>query len=393
VNSDAFALQALRVIEAAGLSRSMRRVDSSQQVEILLDGQRVLNFSSNNCLGLATHPALAAAATAAIQRYGLGSGASRLISGTMGPHLALEAELATWLGRERALLFPSGFQANTGVIPALAGPDTVILSDALNHASLIDGMRLSRAERRIFPHNDVDALAALLRQIQPSTPVLVVTESLFSMAGDRARLLEIAALKRLRPFLLYVDEAHALGACGPEGRGLVAEAGVNGSVDLLLGTLGKAFGVSGAFVSGSAPVMDLLVNRARSFIYTTAPMPLLAQSARRALRLVCEGEALRDTLRRNQQIFRSLVSASLTEPAAGRDHIVPVPCGSPERAMAACAALLERGIFCQALRPPTVPRRASCLRFSLSAEHTDAQLQQAAAALHQALQRGAHLGP
>ena len=380
-----FAADALAEIAAAGLLRSTRRVDTPQGAEILLDGQRVVNFSSNNSLDLAAHPALALAAKRAIDDYGVGSGASRLISGTVAPHVQLEAELADFLGREQALLFSSGFQANTGVIPVLAGPGSVILSDALNHASIIDGIRLSRAQRRIYPHNDIAALAEMLHAIPDATPVLVVTESLFSMAGDRGRLAEIVALRERRPFVLYVDEAHALGATGPGGRGLVAQAGVEGSVDLLLGTLGKAFGVSGAFVAGSAPLIELILNRARSFIYTTAPLPAAAAAAHAALGLVRDGDTLRDRLAGNQRVFRDRLAGFLPSPPAGCDHIVPVPCPGPERVVAACAALLERGIYCQAMRPPTVPPGSSCLRFCLSAGHSLAQLERAAVALEHTL--------
>ncbi len=372
----------LERLSAAGLRRRLRRVSSSQGAEILLDGRQVLNFSSNDSLGLAAHPSLRAASKDAIDRFGVGSGSSRLIVGNMEPHEQLERGLADFLGRERALLFPSGFQANAGCIPVLADADTVILSDELNHASLIDGMRLSRAQRVVFPHNDVAALRRLLLELPRSTPALVVTESLFSMAGDRARLAEVAALKRERPFLLWVDEAHAMGALGPGGRGLAAELGCLEDVDLLLGTLGKAFGVSGAFVAAKAPFIDLLVNRARSFIYTTGPMPAAAAAAAAALQLVRQGDTPRARLAHNTRYFRDLLAEFLSPPA-GCDHVVPVPCPGPVRVMRACELLLERGIYCQGLRPPTVPRGSCCLRFSLTALHTDSQLERAARAMRE----------
>ncbi len=382
----------LDAIRARGLYRALRCVSSPQQAVFVLDGRRVVNFSGNNTLGLANDRAVRAAMKDAVERWGVGSGASRLISGNMTPHEQFEQEAAAFVESEGALFFPSGYQANTGVIPVLADEETVIVSDELNHASLIDGMRLSRAETRIYPHNDVDALEETLRAIRLSRRVLVVTESLFSMEGDRAPLNAIAALKKIRPFLFYVDEAHALGAMGPSGRGLAAAEGCSREVDVLLGTLGKAFGVSGAFVAAGGPIIDLLKNRCRSFIYTTAPMPAVAAAASAALRLVREGDDLRETLRRNVARFRQLagrVSAgALPQNVAalpGEDHIVPIVCPGAERVMAVCGALLDKGIYCLGIRPPTVPAGRCRLRFSISAAHSAEDLEKAAEALDEVL--------
>lgn len=372
-------------LRAKGLFRSMRNISTPQEVEIELEGRRVINFSGNNSLGLATDPSLVEAARAGLDRYGLGSGASRLISGNMDPHERLEKELAAFTRRERALYFPSGYQANTGAIPALTTDKFVILSDELNHASLIDGIRLSRAERCIYAHNNVDALARALEEVPREKPVLVVTEALFSMAGDRAPLAEIAALKKKRPFLLYVDEAHSIGAIGPEGRGGVAEARCNDAVDILLGTLGKAFGMSGAFIAGNRTIADLLINRSRTFIYTTAPPPALACAATKALELVLKGDARRKRLAEKIKLFRSLIKKITGHAPDGIDHIVPVPVNGAEKVMQASAALLEHGIFCQGIRPPTVPEGKCCLRFSLSAQHGRVHLDKAADALAQVL--------
>jgi glycine C-acetyltransferase len=372
-------------IRSDGLFRTLRTVSTPQEAEFVLEGKSVVNFSGNNSLGLANHPALLAAARDAIDRFGVGSGASRSISGSMEPHAELEKALAGFMDSERALYFTSGYQANTGSIPVLAGSDALILSDELNHASLIDGIRLSRAERAVYAHNDVDALRRLLEDAPAGRPVVVVTESLFSMEGDRADLAAIAALKSVRPFLLYVDEAHAIGNVGPSGRGLAAEQGCASDVDVLLGTLGKAFGVSGAFIAARAPVIELLVNRARSFIYTTAPLPAAAAAASAALGLVREGNELRERLRGNSARFRELAGEALGERPPGRDHIVPVLCPGAERVMRACAALLERGIFCQGIRPPTVPKGRCRLRFSVSILHEERHLEQAAAALGEVL--------
>jgi glycine C-acetyltransferase len=363
----------------------MMRVSSPQEAEFVLNGKRVINFSGNNSLGLANHPSLKTAARAGIERYGFGAGASRLISGNMEPHEALETALAAFLDRERALFFPSGYQANTGALPALIGKEGVILSDALNHASLIDGMRLARAEILVYPHNDTAALRRMLGEIPDDREVMVVTEALFSMEGDRAPLAEIAALKRLRPFLLYVDEAHSLGATGPGGRGLTADGEWGKSVDVVLGTLGKAFGAQGAFIAARREVVELLVNRARTFIYTTAPPPLLACAAEAALMEVERGDPLRARLRRNASLLRESIARGLGVPPPGRDHIVPVVLPGAERVMQACTALLAEGIFCQGIRPPTVPAGRCRLRFAVSALHTRIHIERAAEALKRVL--------
>ncbi len=376
-------------IRGAGLYRTLRTVSTPPDAEFVLNDRKVINFSSNNSLGLASHPALRAAAKDAVDRYGVGSGASRLIAGNMEPHEKLEKEIASFMESEGALFFPSGYQANIGAIPVLADSygveitdrGGVILSDELNHASLIDGIRLARAECRIYPHNDVSALKRLLEEIDADSPVLVVTEALFSMEGDRAPLAEIAALKEVRPFLLYVDEAHSIGATGPSGRGLAADAECGKSVDIILGTLGKAFGVSGAFIAASEAVVELLINRARPFIYTTAPPPAVAAAALAALEMVRRGDEARERLRRNNARFRELLSGFLGEMPPGRDHIVPVHCPGAGNVMEACSRLLEKGIFCQGIRPPTVPAGKCRLRFSLSALHTDDHLEKTAALL------------
>ena len=370
-----------------------RAPDAAQGLHDEVIGQSPSQGPQAGALGLAGDPALAAAAGAVLDVFGTGASASRLISGNTAYHEALERRAAAFLGRERALLFPSGFQANTGAIPVLAerggrdadGP-ALVLSDARNHASLIHGIRLCRAERRIFPHNDTAALRHLLEKAPEGARILVVTESLFSMDGDRAPLREMAALKAVRPFLFYVDEAHALGACGPGGRGLVEEAGVSGSVDVVLGTLGKSLGTAGAFLAARAEVVELLLNRARTFIYTTAPPPALAAAAGAALDRAAGAEDRRARLRENSARFRAYLAGVLGAPPPGQDHIVPVAVPGAERVMAVSRALLARGVFCQGIRPPTVPPGGCRLRFSVSALHEDAHLARTAEALAGALE-------
>lgn len=377
--------EALDALKAEDRYREMRSVSTSQEAEITLDGRQVVNFSGNNSLGLASDPSLIDAACKGLKRFGLGSGASRLISGNMAPHVDLERGLAAFIECEETLLFSSGYQANTGVFPALVGRDDLILSDELNHASLIDGIRLCGAGREIYPHNDLNALEQKLKSIPASTTVWVVTESLFSMEGDRAPLAEMARLKSVHPFIFYVDEAHALGALGPKGRGLAAEAGCGREIDLLLGTLGKAFGVAGAFIATQSRLAKLLVNKARTFIYTTAPPPALACAALAALDAVKNGDSRRERLQGNTHYFRERLTALLGVAPAGCDHIVPVPVSGARRVMQASSALLESGIFCQGIRPPTVPPGRCRLRFSVSAQHTQAHLDRAIHALEQVL--------
>lgn len=377
--------EALEAIKKDKLYRRLRCVGSPQGAEFVLDGERVINFSGNDTLGLAAHPALAEAARDCLDRFGFGSGASRLISGNMQPHEELEKALADFLDRERALYFSSGFQANTGCLPALVNEGDAVLSDELNHASLIDGIRLAKGERIVYPHNDADAVRRILGDLPKERRAVLVTESLFSMEGDRAPIEAFAELKRKRPFLFYLDEAHALGAAGPGGRGLAAEAGRLEAVDVLLGTLGKAFGASGAFIAAKREVIELLVNRARSFIYTTAPPPMVAAAAQAALAEVKAGDALRERLKENAAGLRDRFEAILGQRPPGEDHIIPVFIPGADRVMKVCAALLERRVFCQGIRPPTVPAGRCRLRFSVTALHDEKHLDHAARSLEEVL--------
>jgi 8-amino-7-oxononanoate synthase len=362
----------LEALAAAGLRRRMRPVDGPQNAEIEVDGRRALNFSSNNYLGLADHPALTAAAFAGAQGHGFGAGASRLIAGSLAPHRALERALASWLGSESALLFNSGFQANVGVIPALVGPEDAVFSDALNHASIIDGCRLSRAQIHIYPHLALDKLGEQLSATHARRK-LIVSESMFSMDGDIAPIAKLAALARSHKALLMVDDAHALGVLGPGGRGLA----IGTDADLILGTLGKAFGASGAFVAGAAPIIDLLVQRARSFVFSTAMSSMSSAAASEALALVRgpEGELRRSVLQhRCEQLHRGLLELGLRPGLPSHIQPIFVREGTPGRAMAVSDALLQRGVFVQGIRPPTVPRGTARLRLSLMGTHTEAHI-------------------
>ena len=359
-------LAELALLDGAGLRRTMRRWTGAQGPWLELDGRRLLGFSSNNYLDLAAHPDLRAAAAAALAEGGFGAGSARLVCGNHGEHETLEEELARWHGCDAALLFNSGFQANTGIIPALVGADDVILSDALNHASLIDGCRLSRARVVVYLHGDPEDARDKLRAARGSARrALLVTESLFSMDGDLAPLAELRGLSHEHDAWLMVDEAHAVGCLGAGGQGASASLGV--SPDILVGTLGKAFGSFGAYVAGSPPLRDLLVHRARSFVFTTGLPPAVVAASRAALRLIAgpEGTIRRETLARHS----GRVAAALGTPHT--THIQPFIIGPERRTMEVAASLLEQGLYVSPIRPPTVPRGTSRLRISLSSGLTD----------------------
>ena len=360
--------QELEAIDAAGLRRRMRAIDGAQAAEVLVDGRRVVNFSANNYLGLADSPVLRDAAIRAMHEHGFGAGASRLIVGNLSPHRALEARIARWKRTESALLFNSGYHANVGVISGLVGPDDVVFSDALNHASIIDGCRLSRARVIVYPHLDLGWLRTAIAR-EPGRRKLIVSDSIFSMDGDRAPVAELAAIAREHGALLAIDEAHATGLVDDDT-----------PVDLRIGTLGKALGCFGAFAAASTSTVELLAQRARSFIFTTAlPVPVVA-AAHAAIDWLAtdDGRARIAALADHCRYFHARRRLAGTP-----SHIVPllVRDGDPRRAMAVCEALLERGIFAQGIRPPTVPPGTSRLRFALMATHTRAQLDHALTAL------------
>jgi glycine C-acetyltransferase/8-amino-7-oxononanoate synthase len=368
---------ALADLGERGLRRRLRLIEGPQGPRVLLDGREVLLLCSNDYLGLAADPRVREAAAEAALRWGAGAGASRLISGNMEPHRELEEALARFKGYERALLFGSGYLANLGTIAALAGPGEVVFSDALNHASIIDGCRLARAETAIYRHNDVEHLESLLRGAA-GRPSLIVTDGVFSMDGDVAPLAELLELARRHGARLMVDEAHATGAVGPGGRGTVAAAGLSGEVDVVMGTMGKALGAYGAYVCASAETVDYLVNRARPFVFSTAPPPPVVGAARAALG-VLEAEPERvERLRRDARALREALAAEGLSAGASTTQIVPIEIGDAGPTMELCERALERGVFAQGIRPPTVPEGSSRLRFTVMATQTPAELRHAA---------------
>ena len=381
----------LAELEARGLRRTLRTVDG-QGPRAVIDGREVLLLCSNNYLGLAGHPALLEAAAAATWRYGAGSGASRLVSGTLPPHARLEERLAEFKGTEAALLFNSGFAANTGILQGLFGPDDVIFSDELNHASLIDGCRLSRARTVVYPHADIAALERLLREERPRRRGrwLIVTDGVFSMDGDLAPLAELCALKERYEALLMVDDAHGTGVLGAGGRGTGEHCGCLERIDLQMGTLGKALGCAGAYLAAPRVVIDTLINRSRPFIFSTSLPPAVPAAALAALDLVdgVEGERLRADLQRNRKIFTQELRAAGLDLLRSATQIVPVLIGAPEPTMAITRRLLTEKIFLQGIRPPTVAEGTCRLRATVMATHDPAELQQAAGRIAAACRAG-----
>ena len=363
--------------EEQRLQRALRWIEGSNGTEVIWEGQKLINFSSNDYLGLAQHPKLKAAAAEAAERWGAGAGAARLICGTLPPHRELEEAIAKFKGTAAALSFGSGYAAAVGAICALAGSDDVVVLDKLVHASLVDGARLSGAKLRVFKHNDVEDLEGILKWAREKSGerarVLVVTESVFSMDGDWAPLREIVELKDRYGAWLMVDEAHALGVLGKGRRGLAEELGVASRIEAQMGTLGKAVGSAGGFIAGSEVLVDHLVNSARSFIFSTAPGPAAVAAARAGIEIIGsdEGQNLRARLMENVHGFEKGAATA----------IVPIVLGEEERALGAAEKLKDAGFLVPAIRYPTVARGKARLRVTLSAAHTQGQIAALRAAL------------
>jgi len=385
--------QELNELNEQGLLRGLRTVAGAQGAKVLLDGAPVLLLCSNNYLGLATHPALIEAGCAALREFGAGSGASRLISGSMTLHARLEERLADFKKAGAALLFNSGFAANSGILQALFGPDDVIFSDALNHASIIDGCRLSAARTVVYPHADTAALEELMTDESHTRKGrwLIVSDGVFSMDGDLAPLRELVRLKHRFDALLMIDDAHGTGVLGRNGRGTGEHFGCQDEIDLQMGTLGKALGCCGAYVAADRIVIDMLVNRCRPFIFSTSLAPSVAATAIAAIDLVDspEGAGLRRALQDKTALFSRKLQAAGLDLLGSRTQIVPVLTREPKPTMTAMARLLEEGYFVQGIRPPTVPRGLCRLRATVMATHEDQDLLLAAEAISRAVSRAA----
>ena len=360
----------LRELDSHDLLRGLSVVSSPRHPHLTVERRGVLNFASNDYLGLAQHPTLTEAAIRATRDYGTGSTASRLICGSLDIFHELEEHLATVKQAEAALTFANGFATATGTIPALVGRGDTIILDKLSHACLIDAARLSGATLRVFPHNDLNKLEKLL--ISGKGRTLVITESVFSMVGDLCPLEKIVALKEQHGALLLLDEAHATGVLGPNGYGLAEELGLQDRIDFQMGTLGKALGSAGGYLAASRQWIDLLINKARSFIYSTAPPPSQAAASLAALRLLRtnEGQSLRDKLQANLSIFRSQILDLESLPP-----IIPHVVGDNATALATSRALFEQGFLVPAVRYPTVPKNTARLRITLTAAHKREQIE------------------
>jgi len=372
-------LEELGLLKEQGLYRQMRLVQGCQRSRVILDGREVLLLCSNNYLGLADHPLLKEAAIRAVEKYGVSSGASRLVSGTMELHQALEKRIARFKGTEAALVFNSGYAANTGIIPALTGKGDIIFCDRLNHASILDGCLLSRAKLVRYPHNDMPALQRLITANETTGRRLIITDGVFSMDGDLACLPELVALKKEFDALLMVDDAHGTGVLGTGGRGTSEHFDLLPEVDIQMGTLGKALGSFGAYVAASEGIIDYLVNRARSFIFSTSLPPSVLAASIAAFDLVdsSEGALLRGKLASNVTLFRSALCSAGVDTMGSETQIVPVFVGEPQPVMDFSRFLLEEGIFVQGIRPPTVPAGSCRLRCTIMATHARTDLERA----------------
>jgi 8-amino-7-oxononanoate synthase len=379
--------QSLADLTAHGLRRQRRIADSACAAHMKVDGRDIIGFASNDYLGLAAHPQLVAALAEGARLYGAGSGGSHLLGGHSRAHARLEDELAAFAGgfcdAPRGLYFSTGYMANLATLTALAGRGSLIFSDALNHASLIDGARLSRAEVQIYPHGDAEALAAML-DASDAAVKLIVTDTVFSMDGDIAPLERLVALAEQYGAWLIVDDAHGFGVLGPQGRGALAQAALRSPHLVMVGTLGKAAGVSGAFVVAHETVIEWLVQRARPYIFTTASVPAVAHAVSASLRLIAgdEGDARRAHLHALIERTRALLKTTPWLPVDSHTAVQPLIIGANDATLAIAAQLDRAGLWVPAIRPPTVPEGTSRLRISLSAGHSDADLDQLEAALH-----------
>jgi len=373
-----FLKETLEKLKEEALLRTLRLVETEQGPEAIIDGKKVLMLCSNNYLGLASHPSLKEAAKKALEEWGCGAGASRLISGHMTIHEKLEHRLAQFYGKEASIVFSSGYMANVGIISSLMQKGDVILSDELNHASIIDGCRLSRAEVKIFPHKDLSKLEELLAAAKHESKKLIVLEGVFSMEGDVFPLEEVTKLAKKYEAMLMVDEAHATGVFGQGGRGTLEHFGLLQEADIIImGTMGKAMGSFGAYVIGKKELREFLMNKARSFIFTTSLPPPVIASSLAAIDIIEEGSCLRKRLWENVEYLREGLLQMGYDLMNSQSHIIPLFIYDNIKCMEMSRRLFEKGIFVQGIRPPSVPEKKSRLRITLMATHTKEQLDRA----------------
>ena len=374
----------LQKLDDQHLLRRLRTIASATGPAVTLENRPVILLSSNNYLGLATHPAVVEAAIAATREYGAGSGASRLVCGSLPPHQTLETALARFKGTEASLAFAAGYLANISVIPVLIGKGGLILADRLCHASLIDGCRLSGAAFRVYRHRDMDHLERLLKRRSSASSTLIVTDGVFSMDGDIAPLADIAALAERYDAAVFVDDAHGTGVLGQEGRGSLEHCKVEGRLPYHMGTLSKALGSVGAYLAGSATFIAYLVNTCRAFTYTTAPTPASAAAASAALQVIRREPERRARLWHNRETLARGLTRLGYPLAASESPILPILVGHSDRALSLAEALLEQGVYAPAIRPPTVPPNTSRIRVTITADHTAEQIEEALTAFQRA---------
>lgn len=380
--------QELSQLDERHLLRRLTVVEAYDGSRVTVKGREMLLLCSNDYLGLANHPSLRQAAVQAMERYGFGAGASRLISGTSPLHQALEDSIARFKGTEAAIVFNTGYAANTGIIPAIAGTGDVILSDSLNHASIIDGCRLSRAEVMVYRHKDVGQVETLLQKYLNARRKLIVTDGVFSMDGDIAPLRDLVSLSEKYGAMLMVDDAHGSGVLGKTGRGTVEHLGLSGRVPIQMGTLGKAFGSFGAYAAGSNDLINKLINHARSYIYSTALPPSVCAASLAAIAIVEQDPERRDRLWKNRSRFVNGLKSVGVSTGNSETPIIPIVIGDSSRALKAAERLFECGIYASAIRPPTVPANAARIRTTITAAHTEGDIDSALSIFRKLRQEG-----
>ena len=365
--------QEVKAFETQHLRRQLRIMESPANTTITIDGRQLISMASNNYLGLANHPAVRQAAIEAIEQWGVGAGAARLISGNMAPHVQLEEDLAQFKQVEATLTFGTGYSTNLGLIPSLIDRDGLILADRYCHASLIDACRLTKAKLRVFHHNDVEHLERLLKKRGKACPTLVVTEGVFSMDGDLAPLPDLLTLCQHHDATLLIDDAHGTGVMGLKGRGTVEHFGLNPKDVIQIGTLSKAIGTSGGYVAGTTSLKEYLINTSKAFIYTTAQPPAIAAATSASIQIIQNEPDRRQRLWDNRNYLYSELKNMGFQLTNTQSPILPLIVKSSETAMKMSQALNEAGIFVPAIRPPTVPKNSSRLRLAICSEHSNEQ--------------------
>jgi len=362
-------------IKQSGLYRELKVVGNAQDTHIEIEGKTFLSFCSNNYLGLANHPSVIKAVKDAVGKYGWGAGASRLVSGNMTLHEALENEISRFKGKEAAIVFPTGYMANLGAITSFVSNGDLVICDKLNHASIIDGCRLSRAAFRVYAHCDMDKLENILRKSSKYNRKLIVTDSVFSMDGDLAPLPDIIRIARKYKAMVMVDEAHGTGVFGENGRGVVEHFNLNKEVDVVMGTLSKAIGSLGGYVTGEIVLINYLRNKARSFMYTTALPPAVCAASIAGINLIQEDPSMRESLWHNVRFIKDRLRSLNINTVSSESQIIPILIGDAQEAVGISKLLYKRGILIPAIRPPTVPANSSRLRMTVMSSHTQGDLE------------------